>query len=280
MELEVIHRLAYDTAKIGACCFCGDVGELHDEHIWPDWLSDALTWGKDVHTHVVGPREGRRRLEHAPPFERTVCVVCQDRCNGGWMSNLETRAKRPLLSMITGKSEILDQQRQALIAFWTIKTSMMFAKAEPAGCWIPDTHFDELFRGRWIAGHKGKNPWRPLRKATVMLSAYSGEEHGGFYPEKLEPTLSGPDLRVPDESKGYGVTMNIGHLVFQLFAHDVEKLDFILRPKGFADSSITIWPSQRRSLRWPPRRWLDDVGYAQLKDIFSRLEGGTLPSPP
>jgi hypothetical protein len=264
----------------GKCVFCGDETELHNEHIWPDWLSYAIEWGKDIHTLEVGPRDGPRRVDHVPPFELTVEAVCQEKCNGGWMSDLETRAKGRILPMIQGRNMIFDERDQALIAFWALKTSMMFACAETAGNYIPAQHYEELFRGRRIK-RQGGRPWRPIRKAQILLSAYRGSEHGGFYPEApLVMTPRTPDLRLPEGSIAYGITMNLGHLVFQVFAHNVEKLDFKLNPLNFAEASVTIWPTQRRVVRWPPRLWIDDAGLGELKSLFTRLPPTKLPPPP
>jgi hypothetical protein len=168
------------------------------------------------------------------------------------MSDLETRAKGRFLPMIEGKEKVFDERDQALIAFWALKTSMMFGFAEATGNYIPAQHYDELFRGRRIK-RQGGRPWQPIRKAQVLLSAYRGSERGGFYPEAPLPvTPRTPDLRLPEGSYGYGITMNLGHLVFQVFAHNVGKLDFMLTPLNFADASMTIWPIQRRVVRWPP----------------------------
>jgi hypothetical protein len=198
------------------------------------------------------------------------------------MSVLENRVKGPLLAMIKGQHRNLDPQQQAQIAFWAIKTSMMFALADPVDHYIPEPHYGELYEGRWIGGRRGLHPWRPMRKAQVMLSAYDGDERGGFYPESLDTLdekLTRPDSRVPMGSKAYGVTMNLGHLVIQLFAHNIENLDFILTPKDFADASLPIWPASRKAARWPPPRALDDAGLGQLKGIFSRLGTTFLPAP-
>lgn len=262
----------------GRCVFCGQVEDLHRQHIWPDWLTGAVPWGHDMHTH--SKISGERQVIHqAPPFTRTVRAVCQRRCNGGWMSQLENAAKQPLLAMILGKTQPLDRDTQDVVAFWALQTAFMFAATDRVK-YIPESHYHELYAGRALS--KGAAPWRPIRKANVLMYAYSGTQtHGGYHPQQLEPRLAaGEDVRLPRGSKAYGVTMSLGHLVMQIFAHNVEKLDFILDPTGFEDAAFRIFPNVSEAVSWPPKLWLNDDGLRNVIPMFTRLESTKLPPPP
>lgn len=248
--------------------------DLHRQHVWPRWLRDAVPWGRELDTHVRHDSE-RTIVHQAPPFTRTVRAVCQVECNGGWMSQLENAAKAPLLAMILGEDRILDEPMQRLIAFWALQTTLVFQCADRMK-WVPASHYDELYAGRAIP--KTTLPWRPLAKANVMLGAYRGSQRrAGFHPQPLEITPSTPDSRLPKGSKAYGVTMNLGHLVIQLLAHDVKKLDFTLTP-SIEGAVVPIWPSAVDPVQWPPSHWLDDAGLASMDTVFQHL--GTTDLPP
>lgn len=74
--------------------------------------------------------------------------------------------------------------------------------------------------------------------------------------------------------------MSLGHLVMQIFAHNVEKLDFTLDPTGFEDAAFRIFPNVSDAVPWPPKLWLNDDGLRNAITMFTRLESTKLPPPP
>jgi hypothetical protein len=106
-----------------ACIFCGSRENLNREDLWPKWLVETVTqdrpseieriFGSDSTAHFYGGKWVKGR------------GVCEQ-CNGGWMSNLESKIKLILEPMIFDSSSVLDYVQQSAIAIWTLKTAMAF----------------------------------------------------------------------------------------------------------------------------------------------------------
>jgi hypothetical protein len=106
-----------------ACIFCGSRENLNREDLWPKWLVEAVVqdrpseieriFGPDSTAHVYGGKWVKGRC------------VCEQ-CNGGWMSDLESKLKPILAPLIFDSSSVLDYVQQSGIAIWTLKTAMAF----------------------------------------------------------------------------------------------------------------------------------------------------------
>ena len=143
--------------------FCGAV-PLTREHIVPQWLREFFppeTFKLDpedrmIVTHYREDIPGMSVLEFEDRGPRTnlqdktVKVVCAG-CNGGWMSALELQMKRLYGRLAAGKYTLTPNDVE-ILARWTHKTSVMWARL------LPDTTLDEprqlhaLMAGRAIPG--------------------------------------------------------------------------------------------------------------------------------
>jgi hypothetical protein len=95
------------------CIFCGFVGKLSKEHIWPQWSFKYVPKGSNtVHTRGVfvssksTPKiKGAKSVKQHNGTVSTIRlqVVCPRNCNGGWMSVLETRVKPVLVPLMLGQ---------------------------------------------------------------------------------------------------------------------------------------------------------------------------------
>jgi hypothetical protein len=158
----------------GMCVYCGGLG-VTKQHVWPEWMKYILP--KPVHTvhnhnKIRGREVGHRTMELVPSFEehrgpigsRKIRNVCS-RCNGGWMSRLETAAKPILTELILGRRCHLDSRAQTSIAAWTMMTSITAEYTDvPTQC-IPaeDRHF-------LMANGKPHVGWR------VWIGRYRGDD--------------------------------------------------------------------------------------------------------
>ena len=243
------------------------------EHVWPKWLRRALPDpGSPSH---VRSREGMTELVHqAPPFTTKVRRVCRT-CNTGWMSQLEEEVKPIALPLIQGQTRQLDAQQQQTLAFWAIKTGMLFQFATPPPWFIPAAHFDELYRSRGTR--------TPLTNSQVHLAAYRGARtYAGFFAQPLAMTALNPDPRFPTGpsmvANAYGVTLSLNQLVLQFFAHTVAGLRLRMIPRGFEDVIVPIWPASS-SVSWPPAHWLNDGELAALENAFRNMPDTVIPAP-
>ena len=115
-------------AKIN-CIFCEQYGNKAKEHVWPMWLLDFM--GETGRGEFTG-------LHFNFPWSRPLSVrkqsieslvygnVC-NKCNNGWMSELENQCSPLLKDVISNKEKAgpWELREVKLIANWAFKTSVM-----------------------------------------------------------------------------------------------------------------------------------------------------------
>jgi hypothetical protein len=106
------------------CVFCEREVPLTLEHVFPSWISSVLMPAESVvHIHRL---EGEVVRAHtSAKMDATVKRVCE-RCNNGWMHELE-EAARPVLTPLIRKTQPrgLAPIEQEVISTWAIKTALM-----------------------------------------------------------------------------------------------------------------------------------------------------------
>lgn len=114
------------SASLKRCIFCGKEGKLTYEHIFGDWI---LREGCLERTHqkyefasisVPNPGEDRiieSRIRAGDPLCSNVPVVCS-RCNSGWMSQLQEKARPHLEPMFKGDFNLITRESQKIISRW------------------------------------------------------------------------------------------------------------------------------------------------------------------
>ncbi len=109
------------------CIFCGRHDGLSKEHIWPEWMAAYLPIAapnahvSEVHSGIPKqPSVLQRRSERPGPVHtKKVRAVCR-RCNNGWMSELEARAKLPLLRILTSQDLKIVSEQSSTLATWAV----------------------------------------------------------------------------------------------------------------------------------------------------------------
>jgi hypothetical protein len=99
----------------GRCVFCGGRG-LTKGHIWPNWMNEALPHTATHHEQEIGKFHTFTPQVRLPEHKiimrqgaaisrkpRNTCV----RCNGGWMSSIESLSKHFTAALIGGHSTVL-----------------------------------------------------------------------------------------------------------------------------------------------------------------------------
>jgi hypothetical protein len=189
------------------------------------------------------------------PFTMTVKRVC-GRCNNGWMNDLEISARRFLEPMIDGIPQSLDANAQATVASWVAKTAMMLGLIEPDRP-VPPGQYRELLHGR-----------RPPANCLIWAAAYMPDEplYGSVsIPLRLE--VKGPSTTV--DSFGYVVTLQLGHIAFQVFGYGTEgPINLGSLDHGYFQRYLTsVWPATNL-VNWPPPLAL--TGREQLNALARR----------
>ncbi|MDP1857209.1 MAG: hypothetical protein Q8K82_00980 [Gemmatimonadaceae bacterium] len=247
-----------------ACVFCGHPN-VTNEHAFPLWLRKVVTDRPAQHTTVFLDRHGelREHRQHAAaPFSITVSRVCQDECNGGWMSRLEQDARPFLEPMLSGRGRVLHTEGQKLVATWAYKTALMLNFALPASsraATAEECHF--LYRHR-----------EPPPSARVFMFAYGpGAEASASYrghPLYIgESQIAAIDTGVPPN--GYIMTFSVARLGFQVVNTTEPDQAFPLsRLSG--EVIHRIHPREYASATWAPKPALSHDQFLALADRFAR----------
>jgi hypothetical protein len=210
-------------------------------------------------------RDGSEKTYPIDPFNQTVRVVCEN-CNHGWMNGLETKVRSFLGPMIRhGKSTKLGPTEQASLAAWAIKTGLMLEYLHPIEKVVPDSVYHAIFATKQPpAGHL---VWMAHR---TVFEIDSGRE---LIVSSLEESLPRFDIeeavyekfinvvnKDPNFKKTHNVfrlTYTIGHVVFQVFGHN---LPFGFKVVGPPNKVIQpIWPIIS-DVTWPPADAVEIIG--------------------
>jgi hypothetical protein len=216
-----------------ACLFCGRT-PVSSEHAMPLWTGSVIPGdGRWIHRHVE--RDGddpiREWRKKGPDLKcNAACRVC----NEGWMSQLEDRAKPILKPMIQGEPTRLELHKLTVISFWALKTGLMLDRCSEARRQnIPAGEFVELYGAQSV-----------LPSAHVWIGKCDVARGSWFQARTL-------DLDTGDAvTSGYGATLWIGHLVFQLISIGLSgRVKLGLKPDVVAVMA-PIWPRNFK-LDWP-----------------------------
>jgi hypothetical protein len=218
------------------CLFCANRVDSA-EHVWSDWILKELN-----PTQPIRIRIGKRTDRYSDNPEVLINCVCQ-KCNNGWMSNLESENQRQIGAMIHDQRIELEPAMQKALARWSVLKAMVIEAANRQR-----THFyDESER-------QSLKP--PLSAIPVRTCVWIGRfSESSFHVGGT--SVWGPIANIPKALHGCVTTLVIGHLVIQIFTQHVLPM-FVTRPlnvqctPGPWDTSLLqIWPAFG-AVRWPP----------------------------
>ena len=233
-----------------SCLFCLNQADSK-EHVWPGWLLDFLGQGQSATVQWEQP--GRSILSwsgiRAGIIVRCVC----DKCNTGWMSDLEELAKPVISPLLLGEHRSIDTEQQLTIAVWAVKTAMTLEATSRRV--RPFYRIQDRSRVAKAS--------LPPSNTTVWLSAYDGQHHSYAYATKMQGRA---DNGAP--VKSYVTTMSFARFVIQVAT---------IRARGIPEGTIVtadvkpgvwdqgalirIWPDPGDIVNWPPPLILtDDLG--------------------
>jgi hypothetical protein len=241
------------------CIFCGK-GPTTKEHVWPQWMLDALGRNATINVWRDQDDAGTAWRARGEGGQVQVKCVCAD-CNSGWMSNLEGEAKILLGPLINDVSLRLDAAQQQLIAVWCTKTAMVWEFTGRARNWFYSTAEREHLRTDrslpadtriWIGRHQSSN-----------IAFCSGRRLSGATPTD-KPALS----------DGYVTTLAIARLAVQILTvrrapnhHDEGRLSLRSHPGPWNNLLIGIWPPVA-GIWWPPTLSFSEPN---LEDVSRRF---------
>jgi hypothetical protein len=261
--------------KTKNCIFC-DSRQLTREHLWSEWTykffpkrrdgrhkrilfktapHDRKLWSVEQNAHRQGDTSSIR-----------VRCVCQ-RCNNGWMSQLEELAKPALEKLITGSPIVLSDEQQEHVSAWIALKIMVseYGSFEGPITTQPERSFLMLRRKApvhwqvWISMHQAHG-WRSgYRRGCATLA---------FVPRGETPSAE----QSRNTRNTQFVLFGIGKLLFTVFSSRTgAQISF---PSHLSTMIRPIAPSVG-SVIWPPLAILHDtvIDYG-LAEVFNRYLDG------
>lgn len=182
----------------------------------------------------------------------TVAAVCQ-RCNNGWMAELEQRAKPMLEPMLNGRGRLLHAGGQRTLAAWVLKTAMMAEHTHGAARHaIPLEEYVHLFEHG-----------EPSNAVLIWMAAYDGDVVAMARMFGLDADMAAG----PDPDRGWrdiwGSTVTFGPVVFQVFGSHIPGLLEGIEVRALG--CHRLWPHEG-SFTWTPRPGFNNHGLVAFAD--------------
>lgn len=247
-----------------ACGFCGNQKrKITNEHVFGEWIGPLFGSNRPnkVMEHGFGQGTITTRLWRSYGLDIKVRIAC-DKCNNGWMSDLE-KAVAPIISpMFFGESRALSLREQVTLSAWAVKTCMVqewwtqqaeryFTQDERLALMtdaVPAQLGARIWAGRYVVPNEG------IRGLSACLL-----KDGGLVVAHLS-------------------TFAIGQLALQVFVErrsaDYDERSYI-RPGPWDRALISVWPPSRfadiegRDLVWPPQLGLTEERFYELFKRFT-----------
>ena len=116
------------------CEFCGTRG-VTKQHVWPDWMGRHFSESTAYHVQdlfdikllrspSIAVLQPRMHFSQGPFHTRKLRIACQ-KCNSGWMSRIESKAKPTLELLAPGIRPRLDLSAQQALAAWLALFTMV-----------------------------------------------------------------------------------------------------------------------------------------------------------
>lgn len=237
------------------CAFCGAVG-VTKEHALGRQFADVVPGvGRWVH-RTFDPEDPQ-----APPHVKVaggpafVARVSCGRCNGGWMREIDDRARPLVTSMARGRAVALEAGAVAELATWAYKVMLVMMLKEPA-----HRRFAAAERYRALFDQR-----RPPQSAQLWAARTPSGDPLWFRPNSVH----WPD----DDALGYGATLIVGELLVHMVARPDERLP-ALRLTELRQALAPLWPAD--ALRWPPAQTVPLRGALGLASVVARDAQATI----
>jgi hypothetical protein len=243
------------------CLFCPTT-KLSREHLWPHWICELFPRADYAHD-ITERSENRKHHKIQNSLTKRFPCVCE-KCNNGWMSDVEQLAIPVLRPMILGNHpKQLRTHDQYVLATWLSLRFIIFDAYSAAS--IEREYFSSDERS-CFAQHSDK----PLLGSRVWLAVMASDWQGAAY---LTQAAVRPDKNIAAQIS----TCVIGHVVLQMFVAKGDwESNFInqdnpyFNPKKllvppWSHFASQIWP-YRFVKTWPPSKKFSDAEF----DAFSR----------
>lgn len=229
------------------CTFCGESdSKPSKEHVLPKWIArefpDVGTTWKIINRKTEYP------LKQGKYINITTRHPCQ-RCNNGWMSELENEAKPILTPLLHGKPSTLTFREQQVIGIWYVKTAMMY-----------DLHSGEDgSRSRYFQDHEHRRLMSSLSfepSYFIYIGKYDGSGLLITKEDHVSVAFVWQGAPLGEPVWGYCLTFVIKHLVLQILCVKAPA-PFGYYGPDFSDVCVQIG-TRLEAINWPLAHNLSD----------------------
>jgi hypothetical protein len=251
------------------CIFCNGTG-LTKEHTWADWLRNYLPKGEDSHSFfsgIVHPThmESSVKKRQGSARSRKLRIVCKS-CNGGWMSDLQQKAKPILIPLINGETVVLDKEKQKIIAAWATMSCMVAEFFSPEKAAISKAEREWL----WKNGTAPEN-WK------IWVGNYKRGNWVGHWVHNTLPIVDEIDPKLSEKKTPKPNTQTSTYVVGQLYIHafSCPFPEFVHRcglSNTGAKKFAQIWPLRESMIAWPTNVISDREADNMAGEIFKKFD--------
>jgi|HubBroStandDraft_3_1064219.scaffolds.fasta_scaffold07703_1 hypothetical protein len=250
------------------CIFCNGLAAgavMSGEHLWPRRIKTLFTQEIGKSRLEVYQRfrmasdigEGSRRQRHGAALHTKLKVVC-NRCNNGWMNDLEKAVMPDLEPIILGEPYKITPKIKREIVRW-VAMKVFVLDHSPNGDEPPTPIYSlracakfKAFKlvppgfHLWI-GRGGGPKWHMgMERHSTRLTVFRGPM----------PPLNAPPTPLPENIQA--VTWGIGNVVFFIIASTEPNFYRRVGWEG-PPEIIRLWPFDMTPILWPPNASLPDT---------------------
>jgi hypothetical protein len=250
------------------CQFCGSADTLTKGHVWPKWINQILPQTATHHEQETGKfytfdskvpglahelklRQGTARSRKP----RNTCL----RCNGGWMSGIESWAKYFSRHLILGYAPILPPIGQFSIA---ALLCLIAARLEFLG----DMRAISAEDRDWLRYYREPSPnWK------IWIARFDGDDGDDHLSRTyaVQHISSGPTDKIgPDYCDTRISTLVIGQLCAHIFYSRDPDLTARIAYDGIR--LVQLWPASHLDLYTVGLPFLDGRGVLRLHETYVR----------
>ncbi|HIC8862703.1 TPA: hypothetical protein ACW7Y0_003737 [Aeromonas hydrophila] len=207
----------------------------------------------DVGVYAIQPEIKNNR---GPFGARKIRNVC-GKCNGGWMSRLETKAKLKLTALMLGENTTLDSKDVLNISSWAMMTSIMAEYTD-----IPTQSIPESDRRHLMDNGVPPENWH------IWIGSYRGEQWKQRYRHTgmaLVQRTSNNPVNIMNNTQVS--TFVIGSLLIHTSSSTVLNIHPVF-DGDIKEKLVNIWPQHPEYIGWP---FADDITDGQVMEISDKL---------
>jgi hypothetical protein len=253
----------------GRCIFCGGTG-LSKEHVFSLWTHNFLPREigmfrrhRESRYHPEKDADYTAKVREGGVNTLKLRVVCEDRCNNGWMSQLDEAVKPILSPLILGQPASLDRHMQKTLATWIVTKMMVSEFSYPDDIVTPQSERESVMLTLtppgnwqiWIA-HCRAEKWRSGLTRMAM----------NIGPLDNPPSLPAGQKHIAKNTQLF--SFGIGELLINAVSTTGEIR--LGRPREVEKFACFLWPIADHIL-WPPGRIISEMEADACSNLLIHL---------